>query len=94
VWPFKQPIANQKSSVYEVSLPSVNQFVVERAKANVFCALCVLKFNTLKLYWFWKSRPKQALIVWSVRVEVGTTSVVIRKNWNDTEKISMAPAQG
>ncbi len=24
----------------------------------------------------------------------GTTSVVIRKNWNDTEKISMAPAQG
>jgi len=25
---------------------------------------------------------------------VGTTSVVIRKNWNDTEKISMAPAQG
>ena len=26
--------------------------------------------------------------------QLGTTSVVIRKDWNDTEKISMAPAQG
>jgi len=24
----------------------------------------------------------------------GTSHEVIRKNWNDTEKISMAPAQG
>ena len=23
--------------------------------------------------------------------QIGTTSVVIRKNWNDTEKISIAP---
>ena len=28
------------------------------------------------------------------RLSNGTSHEVIRKNWNDTEKISMAPAQG
>lgn len=39
-------------------------------------------------------RPKQATYMPQLDDPVGTTSVVIRKNWNDTEKISMAPAQG
>ena len=44
--------------------------------------------------WFSKCIPKQAF-KWDGMGELtGTTSVVIRKNWNDTEKISMAPAQG
>jgi hypothetical protein len=38
--------------------------------------------------------PTQAFKAVEIEAEVGTTSVVIRKNWNDTEKISMAPAQG
>lgn len=54
--------------------------------------VCALWFNVC--FWFWKQRPVQALIGVTTGVLVGTTSVVIRKNWNDTEKISMAPAQG
>lgn len=37
---------------------------------------------------------KSSIYRWIVSSCPGTTSVVIRKNWNDTEKISMAPAQG
>ena len=39
-------------------------------------------------------RPGRVLVGERFAEEIGTTSVVIRKNWNDTEKISMAPAQG
>ena len=38
--------------------------------------------------------PKATTYRSEARQSTGTTSVVIRKNWNDTEKISMAPAQG
>ena len=45
--------------------------------------------------WFWLDmRPGRVLVGERFAEEIGTTSVVIRKNWNDTEKISMAPAQG
>ena len=41
-------------------------------------ALCFIQVSSILLHVLW----------------IGTPSGVIRKNWNDTEKISMAPAQG
>ena len=37
---------------------------------------------------------KQQMISYSIKRRAGFPSGIIRQNWNDTEKISMAPAQG
>ena len=40
-----------------------------------------------------RSRPGRSFVSVGPKLN-GTSNEVIRKNWNDTEKISMAPAQG
>ena len=41
----------------------------------------------------WREKVQDVALLRHTGIGLGTTSVVFRTNWNDTEKISMAPAQ-